>query len=87
MMWKPTSKNVLIDIVENPTTSPSGLALVITPEPSNRAVIVAKADDVTSCDVLDEIIFNRFAVVPVKINNKSYLIVEEKNILAVMIRE
>ncbi|NLC94496.1 MAG: co-chaperone GroES [Bacilli bacterium] len=93
-MIKPLGQRVLLEKVEVEKKTESGIILPDTVnEEKNVATVVAlgtgkKLEDGTreSFDVKvgDRVIFSQYAATETKVNGKKYLIVDEKDILAVI---
>ena len=94
MNLKPILDRVVVEVVEQPTSTPSGLAL---PETVTRASqnigkvvatgpgrIVDKELRPMTVSVGDTVLFSIASALPFKLGNKSYLIFDESGILAIL---
>ena len=90
----PLFDRVVIEVIEQPTTTPSGLALPesITKASQNTGKVVATGPGrivdnelrAMSVKVGDTVLFSPAGGLPFKLVDKSYLIMDETNVLAIL---
>lgn len=93
---KPLFDRIVVEVVENPTTTPSGLALPdsVTKAPQNTGIVVATGPgkyvhgelriQPMHVQVGNTVLFSPVSSLPFKLGNKSYLIMDETNVLAIL---
>lgn len=93
MNIKPLGNRVLIQVIEDPNQSPSGIVLPDSiKERSQIGKVVALGRGATDQSIIGLdvkvdhfILFSKHAGTQVKLGNESYLILEEKDILAIQV--
>ena len=85
MTFKPLGKRVLIERLEEATTTASGIIIPdnAKEKPLNGKVI-AVGDKVKVVGVGDTVVFGKYAGSELALDGKEYLIMEDKDILGVM---
>lgn len=94
---KPLFNRVVVEVVEQPTTTPSGLALPesVTKASQNTGKVVAVGAGVwrtpfdgemvpLKVQVGDTVLFLASSALPLKLENKNYLIFDESSVLAIL---
>lgn len=92
-MLKPLGNRVLLEIVEEEKTTPSGIVLPDSAkEKPNFATVVAVGEGKLldsgerlplEVNVGDKVIFEQYAGTELKVDNKEYLVVKDTDIIAV----
>lgn len=92
-MLKPLGNRVLLELVEEETTTPSGIVLPDSAkEKPNFATVVAVGEGKLldngerlplEVNVGDKVVFEKYAGTELKVDNKEYLVVKDTDIIAI----
>jgi chaperonin GroES len=83
-MIKPLKNRVVAKLEKPEIKTASGILLGEAKEKSAYAVIESVGPDVSDLKTGDKILYKEYTATEVKINNQSYLILEDKDILATL---
>jgi len=85
MAFQPLGKRVLIERVEEATTTASG---IIIPDNAKekplKGKIIAVSNEVKEIAVDDTVVFGKYAGSELTLDGKEYLVMEDKDILGIM---
>ena len=85
MAFQPLGKRVLIERVEEATTTASG---IIIPDNAKekplKGKIIAVSNEVKEITVNDTVVFGKYAGSELTLDGKEYLVMEDKDILGIM---
>ncbi len=85
-MIKPLGNNVLLQKIKKDNTTKSGIILQTAGvEDTIQAVVVRAAQDVTEVKSGDTVLYNKHNVTPIKHNDVDYLLINSKDIMAVVV--
>lgn len=84
-MIKPLSKRVVLQQVKEEEKKVGGLLLPgSTKVAENIAKVIAVADDITTIQINDTVIFEQFEGLSIEHNSETFIIIKEENIVAIM---
>lgn len=84
-MIKPLSKRVVLQQVKEEEKKVGGLLLPNSAKNAeNLAKVISVADDVTTIQVNDTVIFEQFECLSIDHNGESFIIIKEENIVAIV---
>lgn len=84
-MIKPLSKRVVLQQIKEEEKKVGGLLLPGSAKTAeNIAKVIAVADDITTIQLNDTVIFEQFEGVSIEHNGKTFIIIKEENIVAII---
>ncbi|MCB4743674.1 MAG: co-chaperone GroES [Sulfurovum sp.] len=85
MNFKPLSKRLLIERVEEANTTASGIIIPDNAkEKPSRGNVLAVGNDVEDIKVKDVVVFGKYAGTELILDNKEYLVLEVSDVLGVI---
>jgi len=84
-MIKPINEYVLVEkVMRNPTTKSGIILTTDEKEEENIGQVIAVSDDVKNIKVNDKVIFENYQTREIKLDDKKYLMISQKNILGII---
>lgn len=88
MAFQPLGKRVLIERVEEPTTTASGIIIPDNakekPLSGNVVAISKEIEEANLIAVGDKVVFGKYSGTELSLEGKDYLVMEDKDILGIM---
>ena len=88
MAFQPLGNRVLIERIEEPTTTASGIIIPDNakekPLSGNVVAVSKKISDTGSIAVGDKVVFGKYAGTELSLDGKTYLVMDRKDILGIL---